>query len=60
MAQGCGIDSTASEVAFKDGWDIFGTGHIFKDMTLTQEELDELEDYGVADSSAFKRLDIVS
>ena len=53
-----GIDSAASEVASKDGWDIFGTGHIFKDMTLTQEELDALEDYGVADSSAFKRLDI--
>lgn len=53
-----GIDSAASEVASKDGWDIFGTGHIFKDMTLTQEELDALEDYGVTDSSAFKRLDI--
>ena len=53
-----GIDSAVSEVASKDGWDIFGTGHIFKDMTLTQEELDALEDYGVADSSAFKRLDI--
>ena len=53
-----GIDSAASEVASKDGWDIFGTGHIFKDMTLTQEELDALEDYGVVDSSAFKRLDI--
>lgn len=57
-AKDVGIDSAASEVASKDGWDIFGTGHIFKDMTLTQEELDALEDYGVTDSSAFKRLDI--
>lgn len=51
--------NTASETIPEQGdWDVFGTGHIFKNFTLTQEEFDKLENYGDRDSALSMRLDI--
>lgn len=51
--------NTASETIPEQGdWDVFGTGHIFKNFTLTQEEFDKLENYGDRDSALSMRLNI--
>ena len=51
--------NTASETIPEQGdWDVFGTGHIFKNFTLTQEEFDKLENYGDKDSALSMRLNI--
>lgn len=51
--------NTASETIPEQGdWDVFGTGHIFKNFTLTQEEFDKLENHGDKDSALSMRLNI--
>lgn len=53
-----GIDTASDSIPEKGDWDVFGTGHIFKDFTLTQEEFDKLENYGDRDSALSMRLNI--
>lgn len=53
-----GVDTVSGSIPDKGDWDIFGTGHIFKDFTLTQEEIEKLENYGNADSTLYMRLNI--
>lgn len=53
-----GVDTASESIPEQGDWDVFGTGHIFKDFTLTQEELDKQENYGDTDSTLSMRLNI--
>lgn len=53
-----GVDTVSESIPEQGEWDVFGTGHIFKDFTLTQEEFDKLENYGDTDSALSMRLNI--
>ena len=53
-----GVNTTSETIPEQGDWDVFGTGHIFKNFTLTQEEFDKLENYGDKDSALSMRLNI--
>lgn len=53
-----GVDTTADNIPDAGDWDVFGTGHLFKDFTLTQSELENLEPYGEEDETRYMALDI--
>ena len=53
-----GVDTASESIPEQGDWDVFGTGHIFKDFTLTQEEFDKQENYGDTDSTLSMRLNI--
>lgn len=53
-----GVDTVSESIPVKGDWDVFGTGHLFKDFTLTQEEIEKLENYGDADSTLSMRLNM--
>ena len=53
-----GVDTVSESIPDKGDWDVFGTGHLFKDFTLTQEEIEKLENYGDADSTLSMRLNM--
>ena len=53
-----GVDTASESIPEQGDWNVFGTGHIFKDFTLTQEEFDKQENYGDTDSTLSMRLNI--
>jgi ATP-dependent exoDNAse (exonuclease V) beta subunit len=53
-----GVDTAAESIPESGDWDVFGVGRLFKDFTLTQEELDNLQNYGEVDKTRFMRLNI--
>ena len=53
-----GMDKLANSIPETGDWDVFGTGHLFKDYTLTASETDLLEPYGEKDEASSMALDI--
>jgi len=53
-----GVDTVAESIPESGEWDVFGVGRMFKNFTLTQEELDNLQNYGEVDKTRFMRLNI--
>lgn len=53
-----GVDTVAKNIPESGDWDVFGTGHLFKDFTLTQEEMENLELYGEYDEAIAMALNI--
>lgn len=50
-AKDVGVDTVNTQVPDAGDWDVFGTGHQFKDFTLTPEEMETLETYGAKDET---------
>ncbi len=53
-----GVDTVSENIPESGDWDVFGTGHLFKNFTLTQPELENLEPYGEEDETRYMALDI--
>ena len=53
-----GMHSSAQSIPESGNWDVFGTGHRFKDYTLTPTELEVLEPYGEKDPAYSMALNI--
>lgn len=53
-----GVDTVAGAIPNCGDWDVFGTGHLFKDFTLTESELENLQPYGKADLAQIMPLNI--
>lgn len=53
-----GMHSSAQSIPESGNWDVFGTGHLFKDYTLTPTELEVLEPYGEKDPAYSMALNI--
>lgn len=53
-----GMDSTSDSIPEEGAWDVFGTGDLFKDMTLTNEEKENLMEYGDGDNVRYMALNI--
>lgn len=53
-----GMDKSACSIPDSGDWDVFGTGHLFKDFTLTTSETEKLEPYGEKDEATSMALDI--
>ena len=53
-----GLDKSANSIPETGDWDVFGTGHLFKDYTLTALEAEQLEPYGEKDEASSMALDI--
>lgn len=53
-----GVESVSSSTPDSGNWDVFGTGHIFKDFTLTDEEKESLGKYGEKDDTIYMALNI--
>lgn len=44
-----GVDTASENIPESGDWDVFGTGNIFKDFSLTESEIENLEPYGKED-----------
>ena len=53
-----GVDTVAENIPDSGDWDVFGTGHLFKNFTLTPSEIDNLETYGEEDETRYMALNI--
>lgn len=53
-----GMDSTSDSIPEEGAWDVFGTGDLFKNMTLTNEEKENLMEYGDGDNVRYMALNI--
>ena len=53
-----GVDTVAENIPDSGDWDVFGTGHLFKDFSLTQSEMENLEPYGEYDKAIAMPLNI--
>ena len=53
-----GVDTIVENIPKSGDWDVFGTGHLFKDFSLTQSELDNLTPYGKIDETVFMPLNL--
>ena len=53
-----GVDTVSQNIPDSGDWDIFGTGHLFKDFTLTQTEMENHESYGEYDEAIAMPLNI--
>ena len=53
-----GMDKLANSIPESGDWDVFCTGHLFKDYTLTSDELEMLEPYGEKDPANSMALNI--
>ena len=53
-----GIDTVSESIPEFGDWDVFGTGHLFKDFTLTESEIKALEPYGEYDEAIALLLNI--
>lgn len=53
-----GLDSSAQSIPESGDWDVFGTGHLFKDYTLVPAELDTLVPYGEKDAACYMALNL--
>lgn len=53
-----GIDTVAKSIPESGDLDVFGTGHIFKDFTLTESETENLEPYAEYDETLTMPLNI--
>jgi hypothetical protein len=52
------MHSSAQSISDSGDWDVLGTGHLFKDYTLTPAELEVLEPYGEKDPANSMALNI--
>ena len=46
-----GVTGVATSIPESGDWDVFGTGHMFKDFTIRGEENSQLESYGERDET---------
>ena len=53
-----GVDTAADSIPDGGDWDVFGTGDIFKDFSLTETEENDLKSYGDYDESRRMALNI--
>ncbi len=53
-----GVDTVAENIPDSGDWNVFGTGHLFKNFTLTPSEIDNLETYGEEDETRYMVLNI--
>mgnify|MGYP004442844097 CR=1 FL=1 len=53
-----GVETAAENIPDYGDWDVFGTGHLFKDYTLSKEEADNLIEYGKEDKTLHMSLKI--
>lgn len=53
-----GVDTIVENIPDSGDWDVFGTGHLFKNFTLTQSEMEKLEPYGEEDETRYMALNI--
>lgn len=53
-----GVDTVAENIPESGDWDVFGTGHLFKNFSLTRSELENLEPYGEEDEICYMALNI--
>lgn len=53
-----GVDTVAKAIPQSGVWDVFGTRHLFKDFTLTPDEIENLQPYGNVQASQFMPLNI--
>ena len=53
-----GVDTVSENIPDSGDWDVFGTGHLFKNFSLTQSELENLEPYGEEDETRYMALNI--
>lgn len=53
-----GIDTVSESIPAPGDWDVFGTGDIFKDFTLTESDMNDLEQYGEYDETLDMPLNI--
>lgn len=53
-----GMTSSAQNMPDSGDWDMFGTGHMFKDCTLSLAELEVLEPYGEKDEASCMALNL--
>lgn len=57
-AEDIGIETVEENVSESSDCDIFGLGHSFKNITLTQEEFDNLQNYDIVDTALHMHLNI--
>lgn len=53
-----GMNSSAKSMPDLGDWDVFGTGHMFKDYTLSPAEIEALEPYGEKDEAGCMALNM--
>lgn len=53
-----GMNSSAQSIQVSGDWDVFGTGHMFKDYTLSPAEIEALEPYGDKDEAGCMALNL--
>lgn len=56
--RGFGMTSSAQSIPDAGDWDVFGTGHLFKEYTITPTELEVLEPYGEKDEACRMALNL--